>query len=259
MKYKNAIAVLVGCIVSAAASASLVYDATIHLTGQGFGAAPRALTIEETGRRTGTESGCVGVDSAGAIVVGPSGCNATDAVIDPNGVIPTGGDEPNTHADNQKYGIPTLGSLGITNAGQIGILFNATEPGGDSINVTDITLNFFHSTGGAYSLLTSLDGQQNFPNSFPGNGVAGFVFVVDAAEQIILNNTVFNQAGFQNIILSLNSTLTDVAAGPDSFLIFKRDGSTVIQAVPEPATLALLGIALLGGLAATRKRLSFNC
>lgn len=243
MKYKNAIAVLVGCIVSGAASASLVYDSTIHLTAQGFGNAPRVLTIEATGNSNsppGTESGCVGVNSAGNIVVGPSGCNAADAMIDPNGMTPKGGDESNPHADNQKYGIPTLGSLAITNAGQIGILFNATEPAGNSVNVTDITLNFYSSTGGAYSLLTSLDGQQNFPNSFPGNGVADFVFVVDAAEQFILDNTVFNQAGFQNIILSLNSTLTDVTAGPESFLIFKRDGSTTIQAIPEPGTLALL-------------------
>ena len=115
MKYKKVIAGLVGCILSATASASLVYNSTIHVSGQGFGAVPRHLTIQATGNQN-TESGCVGVNSSGAIVVGPAGCTG-DALIAPNGVIPTGGDEPNPLSDNQKYGIPTLGSLGITNAG----------------------------------------------------------------------------------------------------------------------------------------------
>ena len=257
MKYKKVIAGLVGCILSATASASLVYNSTIHVSGQGFGAVPRHLTIQANGGST--ESGCVGVSSQGAIVVGPGGCTG-DAVIAPNGVIPTGGDEPNPQNDNQKYGIPTLGSLGITDAGQIGILFNATEPSGNSINVTDITLNFFSGTG---ILLTSIDGSNNFPDppgSQPGNGVAGFVFVVDAAQQAILNATIFSQVGFGSTILSLNSTLTNVAGGPESFVIYNRGGGgggTIVE-IPEPGTLALLGIALLGGLAASRKRLDRN-
>lgn len=258
MKYKKVMAGLVGCILSATASASLVYDSTIQVSGQGFGAVPRHLTIQETGPgQNGTESGCVGVNSSGGIVVGPAGCTG-DAQIAPNGVIPTGGDEPSPLNDNQKYGIPTLGSLGITNASQIGILFNATEPSGDSINVTDITLNFFSDTG---LLLTSIDGSNNFPDppgSQAGNGIAGFVFVVDAAQQAILNNTIFNQVGFGSTILSLNSTLTNVAGGPESYVIYNRQGGGTIVEIPEPGTLALLGIALLGGLAASRKGLGRN-
>lgn len=255
MKYKKVIAALAGCILSATASASLVYNSSIQVSAQGFGTAPRHLTIQAPGNQT-TESGCVGVNNLGAIVVGPAGCTG-DALIAPNGVISTGGNEPHPLSDNQKYGIPTLGSLGITNAGQIGILFNATEPNGDSINVTDITLNFFSGTG-LHAFLTSIDGQQSFASSFPGNGVAGFVFVVDAAQQAILNTTIFSQVGFGSTILSLNSTLTNVAGGPESFLIYNRGGGGTIVEIPEPGTLALLGIALLGGLAASRKRLDRN-
>ena len=65
-------------------------------------------------------------------------------------------------ADDQKYGIPTTGSLGITSASQIGVLFNATEPAGDSINVQDVTLKFYTSAG---TFLGAIDGQQNFASS----------------------------------------------------------------------------------------------
>lgn len=47
---------------------------------------------------------------------------------------------PNPLTDKQKYGIPTTGSLGITSADQIAVLFNAAETSGDRIAVTDITL-----------------------------------------------------------------------------------------------------------------------
>ena len=58
---------------------------------------------------------------------------------------------PNPLTAGLKYGIPTIGSLGITTANQIGILFNATEPGGNSANVTDLTLKFYTATGSLLS------------------------------------------------------------------------------------------------------------
>ena len=52
------------------------------------------------------------------------------------------GSLPSPRVDDSKYGVPTIGSLGITSANQFGVLFNATETGGDSINVLDLTLKF---------------------------------------------------------------------------------------------------------------------
>jgi hypothetical protein len=218
----------------APAPASLIYDSSILLGAQGFGNAPRDLTVQETGRPTGTESGCVGVNGTGNITFGS--CISDAQVHDGNGVTNTGGDEPNPQADNQKYGIPTLGSLGITSASQIGILFNATEPGGDSVNVTDLTLKFYNSTG---TLLGAIDGSQNFASSNPGNGVAGFVFKVSADELGYVNGLIA-----PGVILALESTMTDIAGGPESFLIVNLEAPP--PAVPEPASLALLGGALAG-------------
>src|SRR5689334_19129923 len=129
-----------GILAANCASANLIYDSSIQLSAQGFGNAPRDLTIQHTGPAApnDSESGCVGVDSAGGIVVGPAGCQANDATIDPNGVIPVGGDEPSPLTDNQKYGIPTLGPLGINDPNQIALLHHPTPPSSYSLNVTEL-------------------------------------------------------------------------------------------------------------------------
>src|SRR5882672_11133036 len=79
------------------ATASLIFDSSVHLSAQGFGNAPRALTIQATGQGGSTESGCVGVNGGGGIVVGAGGCIPSASVHDSNGVTNVGGDEPNPH------------------------------------------------------------------------------------------------------------------------------------------------------------------
>lgn len=244
----SAIAAVAACAAPQIASASLVYDASITVTGQGFGTAPRDLTVQRTGGgATGTESGCVGWGGSG-LLVGTTGCQGRDAGFDPNGVVNVGGDEPSPTTDNQKYGAPTAGSLGITTASQIGILFNATEPAGGTLNITDLTLKFYSATG---TLLGSIDGAQNFPSTVPGNGGAGFVFRVSTDEQSYVNGLLSSTAR-----LALESTIAGASGGPESFLLFNLETrQPPPPRVPEPATLGLLGMALAGfGLSRRRRK-----
>jgi hypothetical protein len=180
------------------ASASLVYDASATLNAQGFGSAPRDLTIQGNGNAT-VEGGCVGVTSTGAINVGGTGsCMGTDAAIDPNGTINSLHNETPPPTDNQKFGIPTVGQLGLTTATDIGILFNVTDPGaGESVTLNDITLKFFSATG---VLLGSIDGGSKFFSSSDiGNGSAGFIFTVQnlpgGSDEIGYVNNILNMAG----------------------------------------------------------------
>ena len=245
----------VGIVVAAAfamphqAVANLVYDSSIHATGQGFGAAPRALTLQATGASSTTESGCVGVGAGGAITFGT--CITDASVHLGNGVsnLNGTGDMPNPLTAGLKYGIPTIGSLGITTASQIAILFNATEPSGDSANVIDLTLKFYSASG---TFLGAIDGQQNFLSTNPGNGVAGFTFVVDLAQQAYVNSLLL--LGGSGTTLALESTITDVAGGPESFLIYNLSNpGGPGTSIPEPAEVALMGLGLLG-IAWMRKR-----
>ena len=225
---------------AAQASASLIFDSSILLSAQGFGNAPRDLTIQRTGGTTSPESGCVSV--TGGFTAGPSACMGIDAAFMGNGVVNVGGDEPSPLTDNQKFGAPFASDRGITTASDIGILFNATEPGGDDIAITDLTLKFYLNG----VVVGSIDGQQNFASTDPGNGVAGFVFKVDAAQIPYVNGLL----ALGNIQFALESTLTGSSGGPESYRIVYLGGGAGNSGgggltIPEPASLALFGFAAL--------------
>jgi len=253
----TALATAAAVALASPASASLVYDSSIQTSAQGFGNVPRDLTIDVNGQKT-TESGCVGVGAGGAITFGSGACISDSLVHDGNGVANTGGDEPNPQADNQKYGIPTLSvaELGWTTAADIALLFNATEPGGDSITINDITLKFYNSTTGA--LITAIDNGTTpvtFDPSQQGNGSAGFTFVVDGPERTYLDTLLFsNLAGFggaSNVRIALESSLSNAASGPESWAAYNL---RTPPAVPEPATWAMMLLGFGGIGVAMRRR-----
>jgi hypothetical protein len=226
------------------ASAGLVFDSNIFVSGQGFGNVPRDLTLSSPNNDT-FESGAVGVSGTGTIAFGVPITNAQ--VHDSNGVQTVAGTAslPSPLADDQKYGIPTIGSLGITSANQIGVLFNATEPGGNSANITDLTLKFYTSTG---TLLGAIDGQQSFGSTVTGNGGAGFVFRVSADELAYVNGLL--AIGGATTTLALEASIEDATGGPESFVILN------VAAVPEPETYALVlaGLCAIGFIGRRRRK-----
>lgn len=231
------------------ASAGLVYESTILAPAQGFGTAPRDLTLQATGQNS-FESGGLGWNGT-AIVFGSVLANEAQVFM-PNGVANQSGTTslPSPIVDDQKYGVPTTGTLGITTASQIGVLFNASEPNGNSVNVTDLTLKFYTSAG---TFLGAIDGGAEFATSNPGNGVAGFTFVIDAAQQATVDGWL--AAGGATTRLALEASITGFAGGPETFLIYNLAPDTPVVAIPEPGTYALMfaGLGAVGFVARRRR------
>ena len=164
--------------------------------------------------------------------------NATGASVCQGGNL--GGNE------KSPAGFPHNQTFTVSNASQIGLVFNADQPAGGSISVTNLTLALFNSSGtvgftsGAFTPLTLNTTQ-------PGIGNSGFLFVLDstqaAAAQAAING------GFD--LLGLSATTTPAAGGPETFFLTSVSGTSV----PETGTLSSLGIGLVGlALLATVRR-----
>lgn len=239
-----------------AASASIIYDSSILITGQGFGNNPRLLTEQERGNGDDVESACVSAGAGGSIGFGSGSCIDDSRVFQGNGFTNTAGDEVNPMADNHKYGIPTLGEMGFQDASDIGLLFNATEPGGNGVNIEDVTLKFYGDDG---TLLAAIDGSHELGSTNPGNGVAGFTFVVDEEQQAYLNSTIFGLPDFSDIRIALESTISGAQGGPESWLavnLNRSSTSTGGTPVPAPAGLGLFALAAAGLVAGRRRKRS---
>jgi hypothetical protein len=246
-----------------AASASIILEGPIYDTGTGFGNEPRLLTTQETGpRRDGTESACVGV-SGGSTSVGSQTCISDSRVFQGNGLSNEGGDEVNPQREGNKYNTPTIDELGWNGAEDIGLIFNATDPAGNGLTIDDVTLKFYLDG----QLLAAIDGTIDLAQTEAGNGVAGFLLVVDEEQQAFLNSTVFGLGNFGDVRIALETTISGIHGGPESFWATNLNrtttstgstggstGSTGGTPVPAPAGLGLFALGALGLLARRRRR-----
>jgi hypothetical protein len=211
---------------SSPARADLIFAGSYIVGGSGFGKLPRALTIQSN---SSPESGCVAPNGSGRVVLGSAACTT--------GSI--GGDEK---SGNNKQSAPSLSSLGITDADQIGILFDGVEPQKKSdITIDDLTLKLYSGT----TLVTTavLSPEPLTLTSNPGNGNTDYLFTLDAAEAMAFD-TAINGNSADTIALDSTLSFPKNGGGPDSYALVNMD-ATPLRAVPAP----LIGGGLPVGLA----------
>ena len=230
---------VVGLLGSTAWADSIVYSGTMVVTGNGFGSNARALTIQSHGPGATSESGCI----APGLVAGASACAAG------NGVFGGNEDSPISFA---KQSAPSLGSLGITNANQIGILFDGVQPQNANnpfVTINDLTLKLYSGS----TLLYQVSGTFSPLATNPGNGQSEYLFTLDSSA-VAAFNAAF--AGNVNDTIALDSSISfaNQSAGPDSYSFIALDTPAPAPA-PEPGSLLLLGTGLAGTAAIFRKRM----
>ena len=211
-------------MVSASSSyASLIYLGTEQFEGTGLGTVNTILTIQKQGEASGSVS-----------------FNGTTDVF--TGDAKTGNSQTQTR---------TIAELGITSASDLRIVFNAAEPAGNSITLQDLQLDIYNSSGksifnsGAFTA-------QTFDITYTGTGSSGFVFGLDADQAAAAQLAAFT-GNLGNYKIGLSATVTSAAGASETFFAINSAGVVPPSELPEPGSVALLGLGLLGFVAARRK------
>lgn len=143
----------------------------------------------------------------------------------------------------------SLSQIGTTNAGQIQIYFDVNEPNGGGVSnltLNSLTLNAFDTAGNNVFSASLLGGPLTLQQLGNGQGHSDYVFTLDSAAAARLQAAI---NAHPDLLLGLSGSVTNAQGGPESFFI-----GSAPAAVPEPATMFLLGTGLVGVAAKVRQK-----
>lgn len=219
------------CLSPSRASASLIYVGTTDQQGAGLGNVNTILSLKPDGNGT-VACGAVGPGNITAA------CEATLTTF-------------NGGSNNQVY---SLAALGVVDAADLRFVFNVNEPD-DVVTLTGLSINFFAAGATAGSIpfhVASLAGvPMVLAEAGSGIGGQGHVFALSPSDAAIVNAQL--TAG---VILGAQFAVSGAAGGFETLNVSSVEderGNPNPNDVPEPTMLVLVGSALLGMGAVSRR------
>jgi hypothetical protein len=223
------------------ASASLIFDGQITVAGEGFGTTNTVLTFHNDG----LEQGCVKWSGTADAFDAPCPGLVTAGLVEED--------------KSQTLTLSTLSSvLGITSAGELGIVFNPAQSGGNEVTLNKLVLTFYSPDGLTSQSLTWLGGPVTYCCDNNGTGGAGQVFKLDWDQWNLVQTAWFTGVSFGDNRIGVGAEI----GGPtgngtfggtgsfERFYIAKVDPAPI----PEPISFLTIGSGLVGLRLLSRRR-----
>jgi hypothetical protein len=143
----------------------------------------------------------------------------------------------------------SLAQVGTTNAGNIQIYFDISEPNGGGVNsviLNSLVLSAYDTAGNNIFSASLVDAPQELKQLGNGQGHSDYVFTLDSAAAARLQAAI---NAHPDLVLGLSDNISSAQGGPESFFI-----GSAPAAVPEPTTMILFGTGLAGFAARARRR-----